>query len=179
MVLQRSLENREYRKQKILGTYQLPYVDATGTRRRVQALMVVGYDIRWICEHAGISWKTGEMVIAKGQKRVLRTTEASVRRLYDDWWDKPRVGWDKSSRITVTMTKNRARQRGYAPPMAWDDDTIDDPQAKPADARYLDYADRCRLARELLAEGYNRAAAAKAALLSRATVTKIQRDLAA
>lgn len=53
---------------------------------------------------------------------VTPETEALVRALYDDLWDKPgpeprAVQW--------------AKKYGYAPPMAWDEDTIGDPDATP------------------------------------------------
>jgi len=105
------------------------HVDATGTRRRLQALMTVG--------------RTGsELMVAIGDQRtrfgtllaqqvVEARTARKVRELYERWWDLAPPVETREQRINVSKAKNFATKHGFAPPMAWDDDTIDDPAAEP------------------------------------------------
>lgn len=99
------------------------YVDATGSRRRLQALAYLGYPTRAIAVALGrLDPQTYQYVI-NGRTRTIRARTADdIRRLYDQWWDQP----GPSGR-----TRTHARRMGYVPPMAWDDDDIDDPAARP------------------------------------------------
>ena len=102
-------------------------VDATGTRRRLQALVATGWPNAQIARRMG--WADGNLAaILNGHRTsVLTRTATQVRELYDQMWDeRPPVG--APSRRAAA----RARGRGWAPPAAWDDDKIDDPLAGPA-----------------------------------------------
>lgn len=97
-----------------------PLVDATGTRRRVQALSALGWSQSYLGERFGVGvsavqqWTVSSLVQAK--------TATSVRRLYDELSMTP----GPSARA-----RGWAAKRGWPPPLAWDDDTIDDPAARP------------------------------------------------
>jgi transcriptional regulator with XRE-family HTH domain len=105
------------------------HVDATGTRRRLQALMTVG--------------RTGaELMVAIGDVRtrfaallaqevVTAQKARTVRDLYERWWNVTPPTDTREQRINVSKARNFAARHGFAPPMAWDDDTIDDPSAEP------------------------------------------------
>lgn len=99
------------------------YVDATGSRRRLQALSVMGYTFRNIAHRLGNLDQSTYVYIANGETATIRRrTAQSIAELYDELWDKPGA----SKRSTCI-----ALRKGYAPPLAWDDDTIDDPGARP------------------------------------------------
>lgn len=71
---------------------------------------------------------TGEAVefLRRSHHRMFRQTAADVAAVYDRLsmivpdWHRYR-----------TRTRNAALARGWLPPLAWDDDTIDDPTAEP------------------------------------------------
>lgn len=98
------------------------YIDATGTRRRLQALAVNGWPHRLLAAQLGADAK-GTLTVQNGTTRtVRRATAHAVAALYDELWDQP--GPSRRSRTC-------ALRNGWLPPLAWDDDTIDDPQATP------------------------------------------------
>jgi DNA-binding CsgD family transcriptional regulator len=95
-------------------------IDATGTRRRVQALMRIGWTADLMAAELGV---TGAAVRAwTTTAKVRRSTAARVAALYDRWWNQPGPS---------VRTRSRARAAGWAPPLAWDDDRIDDRRARP------------------------------------------------
>lgn len=94
-------------------------VDATGARRRIQALMANGWSSREIMRRLGYS--DGGMWLYYADRLNVTTVER-IKALYDDLWDQP-----GASKWTRTFAANR----GFLPPLAWDDDTIDDPHCQP------------------------------------------------
>jgi hypothetical protein len=98
-------------------------VDATGTRRRLQALATAGWSAQVIADLLGVGPKTHICRIRAGARaRVLRSTAQRVQALYDELWDRPGPS---------LYARNYAAKRAWALPLAWDDDTIDDPAAAP------------------------------------------------
>jgi hypothetical protein len=105
-------------------------VPAIGTHRRIQALMANGWSVDQIMDRAGYR-KSGNWI--KYDATTLHVnTAAKIAEVYNELWDKP--GPSK-------WTRTWARNQGYLPPLAWDDDTIDDPAAwanETAEAAVLD-----------------------------------------
>jgi hypothetical protein len=62
-------------------------------------------------------------VQAQKSSRVHRGTAGQVARVYDELAMTPGPS---------TRARDAAARRGWVPPLAWDDDEIDDPQARPA-----------------------------------------------
>lgn len=99
------------------GRRTLP-VDATGVRRRLQALAALGWPASILADRYGcVTFVIYELRMAT---TVLGYTEDRVRALYDSLSMTP--GPDPA-------TRRRAEQRGWSPPLAWDD--IDSPEAVP------------------------------------------------
>lgn len=98
------------------------HVDGTGTRRRLQALVANGWPMLALADELGIS-KCAVSQLCNAQARARWTTVARVRVVYARLADLE--GPSSSARI-------RARNRGWLPPLWWDDDTIDDPAHMPA-----------------------------------------------
>lgn len=95
------------------------YVPAIGAVRRIQALITMGWRYKDLNELCGIrTEKVGE-----GAGWIGRANHEKIRKLYDELWDKR----GPAAQANIT----RALNKGWAKPMAWDDDTIDDPAAKP------------------------------------------------
>jgi hypothetical protein len=111
--------------------------DPTGTRRRLEALRADGFPVTLIAELAHMSlaqmrdlayWRSS----GKGRKRhfVYKRTADVIAEMYADTGLKTPEDFGASANL-IARTKAFARQQGYAPRMAWDDDTIDDPNAFP------------------------------------------------
>jgi hypothetical protein len=103
----------------------LVLIDATGVRRRIQALMALG----WTSAEIGIA--TGAMSGAHVQQ-TSRKTRVRI--------DTARLIASAYHRLSATpgrseITRARAQRYGWPPPLAWDDGTgehgIDNPEATP------------------------------------------------
>jgi hypothetical protein len=93
-------------------------------QRRIRALQAIGWRAADIAEAAG--WKAPQVVLElleAHRTRVGRDAYNRICRAYDQLSMQP-----GPSQITA----KRAARRGALPPLAWDDDTIDNPDAKPA-----------------------------------------------
>lgn len=97
-------------------------IDATGTVRRLRALAVIGWDVYTLADRLSWDWHRVSRIRTGAQQMVLRDTARAIAAIYDEL--AARRG--PSARAALD-----ARQRGWQPPLAWDDDTIDDPTAEP------------------------------------------------
>lgn len=112
----------QYRKDRILTGYRR--VDATGTRRRIQALMAIGWTARQIATATGLNNQIITL-ISSGQTgdRVYRSTALRIALFYEP------VSMRVQVAHTAAWMRAYARRRGYAPPVAWDN--IDDVTEQP------------------------------------------------
>lgn len=117
-------QSRGNAKRRALGIQPAGVVDATGSRRRLQAMMTGGHSLRAMADALRMH-RVQVRNIANGTVvRVLRRTAEAVVALYDRWWDQ----WGG-----CVWVVSWARQHDYAPPQAWRSDTqIDDPAAAPS-----------------------------------------------
>lgn len=86
-----------------------PFVPNTGTRRRIQALIALGWRHSDMHERCGI---TTHVALHQKGNWVTRTTHDAIRSLYADLCMTPGPS---------TASRGRAARLGYAPPLAWDD----------------------------------------------------------
>lgn len=105
-------------------------IDATGTRRRLQALVAMGWSGAELMRRIGIIGTDFPKIL--GRDQILVRTERKIRALYDRLWDVPPPSSTRWERATITRALQFAAARDWVPPMAWDDDTIDDPATQPA-----------------------------------------------
>lgn len=95
-------------------------VPALGSQRRLRALAAIGYPARMLDDlNGGPSGWTSQIML---RKWVRATTRDQVTALYD------RLGMTPGPSRLSAM---RAAAKGWPPPLAWDDETIDDPAATP------------------------------------------------
>jgi len=106
-------------------------VDAVGLHRRIRALGAIGWSSRMLGARYGRSSSWFSHLLRT--PRVTPSTAALVRRMYDDLAMTPPQPVTKNQRGQVTKTKQFAEAHGFPPPLAWDDDSIDDPTAEPAE----------------------------------------------
>lgn len=125
------------------------WVPSIGSQRRIRALLAMGWrhqDLnRWLLEH-GVRHRSN-LVLSKPGDLLAARTAAAVSAMYDELWD---------VKGPSERTSARASRRGYAPPQAWDDDTIDDPAAKPLGLEGVMASTRAALiedVEELVAQG--------------------------
>lgn len=110
-----------YRKRRSVGTASPLRFDPTGTHRRIRALMRLGHSSATIAAAAGLHQRQISQILLC-TTYVVSGTEAAIRRAYD--------------RLSMTegvsnRTRSRAVAAGWPPPLAWDENDIDDPAAEP------------------------------------------------
>jgi hypothetical protein len=120
----RNTDERTRRKRRqVLGIVRS--VPASGTQRRIRALMAIGWTSADIATRAG--WGTPQAVteLLAVRRTVFVATAATIAAIYDDLCMTP-----------GPSEKNRrdAQRKGWPPPLAWDD--IDDPDEAPHGWRY-------------------------------------------
>ncbi|MFG2970859.1 hypothetical protein ACGFZS_47080 [Streptomyces sp. NPDC048288] len=107
----------------------LAAVDATGTHRRLRALMWIGWPAGVLEQRIGVhkSWISRSF---RAQTRVTQAVEARIRALYDECWNlqPEHAGVDAGE---AEDTRVYARSQGWHGPLSWDDDTIDEPTVAP------------------------------------------------
>lgn len=97
-------------------------VSVIGVTRRLRALVALGYSQNELCRRSGISPSTLSHLIRGSVDRTSVETARRVTALYDALSMRPGPS---------DYHRNYARRLGWVPPLAWDDDLIDNPQAKP------------------------------------------------
>ena len=110
-------------------------VDGTGTARRLQALVATGWAQNELADKLGINPSRINRIVRAKNVNVTVATRKAVNILYDELKN-------RDPKTSQSRSRTRARKAGWAPPSAWDDDTIDDPAAAPATAKAA--AKRCR-----------------------------------
>lgn len=97
-------------------------VDATGSMRRIQALIAIKHPLLHIAEESGVSLSVLGVVVNGRQRRIERRTADTITAAYKRLSATPG---------TSTRSAHRAARMGWAPPAAWDGKNIDDPAAFP------------------------------------------------
>ena len=106
--------------------HQTGRVDATGTRRRLWALMAIGWTQNQLAHQ--LNTTPSQIARLRHHPTCTAATRTRVAELYNQLWNQPRPDTPDHS---ASRARNLARANGYPPPLGWDDDTIDDPNAKP------------------------------------------------
>jgi hypothetical protein len=123
-------------------------VDATGTRRRLQALLAIGWPVELLAAQLGRRPNslhrsmTGESVTAR--------TAQDVATLYERLWNArpPRTTGEQHAAADAAQT--HAAAQGWLPPLAWDDiDTDPTPPAPAAGPSRRDDVDEIAVERAL------------------------------
>lgn len=96
--------------------------DQSGTTRRLQALVAIGHTQSALARRLDVV-ETNATALFFGRRQVTAGRARQVAALYDQLSMTP----GESERA-----RRRAERLGWLPPLAWDDDTLDDPTAVPA-----------------------------------------------
>lgn len=105
-------------------------VDGTGTRRRLEALIARGWSQSSLARQLGMF--PGNFGRTLRSEAVYASTARAVRELYERLWDTPPPESTRFEKGSVARARAYAQRNGFAPPLAWDEETIDDPDATPA-----------------------------------------------
>ncbi|HEY3559629.1 MAG TPA: hypothetical protein VGL05_19305 [Kribbella sp.] len=108
------------------------YVSAVGSRRRVQALVAVGYGLERIEPYLSGYGRTNLRMLANGDRGWITSDVAQrIKAAYEELSMRQPAAPTRQHQAGITKSRNRARALGWVSPLAWDDDTIDDPNARP------------------------------------------------
>lgn len=99
-------------------------VDATGSRRRLQALMALGHTLPDIARLVGVGISSLQQTVDGRWARIKTTTATKIGRVYRQLSISPAP----ESRV-AEQARNDAMAKGWYGPMAWAD--IDDPACVP------------------------------------------------
>jgi hypothetical protein len=101
-----------------------------GTRRRLQALMNRGWSPAALEQAAGLPAAAVSAVVAG--RRGARLVDRQVAAAYDQLWNQDPPLATPRDRARAAAARTQAERREWPPPMAWDDELIDQPDASPA-----------------------------------------------
>jgi transcriptional regulator with XRE-family HTH domain len=111
---------------KILAVQPCPddqaLIDATGTVRRLRALVAMGHSQQVLSSEVGCAF-TYISSLTHGRRP---TVTVALARAVQQAYGKLSMSVGESARARL-----KARRLGWPSPLAWDDDTIDDPKALP------------------------------------------------
>ncbi len=102
------------------------YVDSTGLCRRLRALRAIGWSAQILAEKASSAEVRIQLICSGTQPTVRQVLAEKILKLYAELSQTP-----APAGRSATRAKNHAAANGWAPPAAWDDDRIDDPEAHP------------------------------------------------
>lgn len=110
--------------------------DATGTRRRIQALIAAGWPVAQLARLIGAKPSNFRVTITGPSPYVTHSTAVAVRSLYRQLCGRDPLTSGVQRRY-VNEARAWARRQNWAPVGAWADDEIDDPNATPNRSRRL------------------------------------------
>jgi hypothetical protein len=107
-----------------------PAPSGVGVRRRLQALAARSWSPEAIERETGIPAQLISREL-DGRDDLAPNLASAVAAAYDRLWDRDPPTETRADREAASATAARAARGGWAPPMAWDDDRIDLPGARP------------------------------------------------
>lgn len=125
-------------------------VPVLGTARRMRALVALGYTNEELGARLGM---TNPKMAGKYMTLHQEYVTAAFARRVDEMFRQLQV-MPPPDGYGNRRARLRAQRNGWAPPFAWDEDTIDDPKARPAGYK-VDREERMRQYEELRASGMN------------------------
>ncbi|MBC6496081.1 helix-turn-helix domain-containing protein [Microbacterium sp. 4-7] len=94
-------------------------VPATGTHRRLQALVVGGWSQAKLATRMGLG--NAELTTLLRRDQVMVSTHLAARDLFEELWNQepPHESWP--DKVAYSRSKNFAKARRWLPALAWDD----------------------------------------------------------
>ncbi|MBN9618563.1 MAG: helix-turn-helix domain containing protein, partial [Actinobacteria bacterium] len=108
------------------------HIEATGTRRRLQALVSIGWTQAWLA--AELHRSPANLARSMSSEAVTARTARLVSDLYERLWHTPPAPSTNTQRAASDAARAHAVAQGWLPPLAWDDiDTDPDPDPNQPD----------------------------------------------
>jgi hypothetical protein len=104
---------------------------AAGSRHRLRALVAIGHAPAALARQIGVPPHQVHRILGGDTRTVSPATDAAVRRVYDRLWNQLPPVRTGRERAAAAAARRRAERQGWPPPMALDDDRIDDPSYRP------------------------------------------------
>jgi hypothetical protein len=105
--------------------------DATGTRRRLRALIAMGHPAVSLACRLEAPPRVVWNIVRGTTASVTPAMHAAVRDLYDQIWDLRPPERTRAERRAAAAARTRAARNGWPTPMGLDDERIDDPGYDP------------------------------------------------
>jgi transcriptional regulator with XRE-family HTH domain len=102
------------------GAPDYSLVAAVGTVRRLRALVAAGHPVAELAERLGVGQETVAGLLDDRADGVVAALARSVASMFDALQMRPG---------TSQAAKKFAASRGWLPPLAWDEEALDDPEA--------------------------------------------------
>lgn len=160
--------HKNQRTRKYLARVDRLQTEGTGTRRRIQALMALGWSSRELDKHLDRKPSYTYRVLT-GKGDVYLTTALMFADLYDQLKDAPPEATDEPGGAIIRRNKTLARRNGYALPHQWlDIDTDDRPDVGYRPSRASDEYDEVVVDRAMSGDFTVRASRAEKVAIVRA-----------
>jgi hypothetical protein len=140
-------QEARYELRRIRGEGSI-LVDPTGTRRRLRALVAIGWTFRQIDRELGRRVNTSQQWTLSARKYTHARTAAAVAEVYERLSMRMPPANTREERANATRARALAKKQGWPPPLAWDN--IDDPDEQPRGWQYEGTTRKTRA--ELLAD---------------------------
>ena len=124
-------------------------IDATGTRRRLQALVAIGWTPSRLA--AEMARSTTNLKRSMTSASVTATTAQQVSDLYERLWDVWPPNATSAQRAAIDTSRTYALQHRWLPPLDWDD--IDADPHRPGDIQLDDAPDEIAIERAIAGDG--------------------------
>jgi plasmid maintenance system antidote protein VapI len=118
----RADRNRKAKQRRLDRLHGPAHTDSTGTARRLQALASIGWSATDLADRIGVTDRAVRLWRGSTYATVTPRTAATIARLYEELQGTPGPS---------TTARTWAERSGWAAPLAWDDDAIDDVTARP------------------------------------------------
>jgi transcriptional regulator with XRE-family HTH domain len=105
-------------------------VSALAAQRRIRALSRRGFSLKAMARETGASVFTVDSIRNGNRTRIRASMDQAIHAAYNRLWNADPLDFGVTPG-GVTQARNWAAEQEWAPPAAWDDDTIGDPRAKP------------------------------------------------
>ena len=127
-------------------------VDGTGTRRRLQALVALGWPPAWLAQRLGRDRTNLRRTLFAAE--VAARTAADVTRLYEQLWNTRPQPDTARARRAVADALAKAAQHQWLTPLAWDDIDHDPEPPNPTPDDTDDVEDIDEIAVDLVLSGH-------------------------
>ena len=105
---------------------------ALGVRRRLRALTARSWSPQALADETGIPAPLISSLLGRNPRDLSPGQRLAIANAYDRLWDHDPPAGTRDQREACELARSLAASRGWAPPQAWDDAQIDQPDGRPS-----------------------------------------------